>query len=244
MKRAILSDIHANFHALQRVLEDAARQQVQGYIICGDIVGYGAQPNECCAAVRELDAVVVRGNHDEAAAYPGKEEWFTAAARACIVWTREQLTEDHRGFLAGLEPAARIPGAHVCHGALSDPDVYTTSPLEALTSLLLMEEQVCFLGHTHVAEWYTYREDQRPPSQHPRPGGGRFDLAGGRKYVVNPGGAGQPRDGNSQASYAVWDDEAHQVEIRRVSYDIAAAQQLIHDAGLPPNMAERLRYGV
>jgi predicted phosphodiesterase len=244
MKYAILSDIHANYYALQRVLEDAARQQVEEFIICGDIVGYGAQPNECCAALRELNAVVVCGNHDEAAVRPAKEEWFTASARACIQWTRQALAADHLAFLGELQPVRQLPGAHVCHGSLPDPDLYTTTPLEAAMTLAVMEEQCCFLGHTHVAEWYTYRGDKRPPSQHPRPGGGQFDIAEGRMYVINPGAVGQPRDGNSQASYAIWSSDARTVEIRRVSYDIAAAQQLIHDAGLLTSMAERLRYGI
>jgi len=244
MSYAILSDIHANFQALQRVLKDAARLQIERFIICGDLVGYGAQPNECCQAIRELNAPVVRGNHDEAAVRPAKEEWFNAAARACIQWTRETLSEDNLAFLRELPPTQRVPGAHVCHGSLPDPDLYTTGPREAMTSLAVMEEDLCFLGHTHCAEWYTYRNDQRLPGQSPRPEGGRLELAAGRKYVVNPGGVGQPRDGNSQTSYAVWDPEARTVEIRRLSYDVAAAQRLIYEAGLPQSMAERLRYGV
>ncbi len=244
MTYAILSDIHANFQALQRVLDDAERLHIEQFIVCGDIVGYGAQPNECCRAIRELSAVIVRGNHDEAAVRPAKEEWFTAAARACIQWTRSALEEEHLAFLAELQPVRQLPGAHVCHGSLPDPDLYTTGPLEAMASVTVMEEQICFLGHTHFAEWYTYRNDGRPPSQHPRPEGGHFELVEGRTYVINPGGVGQPRDGNSQASYAVWDQETRTVEIRRVSYDVAAAQRLIYEADLPPSMAERLRYGI
>lgn len=244
MRYAVLSDIHANLPALQRVLEDAGERDIQRTIVCGDIVGYGAEPNECCDLIRELDAVVVRGNHDEAAVRPGKEQWFTAAAKACILWTREVLREEHLDFLRELQPARQIPGAHVCHGSLPDPDLYTTTPAEAMRSLAVMEEQLCFVGHTHCAEWYIYRNDNRPPSQHPRPEGGVFELADNRMYVINPGGLGQPRDGNSQASYAIWDQEAKTVEIRRLSYDILAAQNKILDAGLPVNMAERLRYGI
>lgn len=244
MRYAILSDIHANQHALRRVLDDAERLRIDHFIVCGDLVGYGAQPNECCELIRELNAVMVRGNHDEAAVRPGKEEWFTTAARACILWTREVLDEGHLEFLRELPPTRQIPGAHVCHGSLPDPDLYTTTPLEAMATVTVMEEQCCFLGHTHVAEWYTYRSDNRPPTQHPRPEGGKFELVEGRMYVVNPGGVGQPRDGNSQASYAVWDSEAHAIEIRRISYDIAGAQRLIFEAGLPQSMAERLRYGI
>lgn len=244
MRTAVLSDIHSNLPALQRVLEDAARLGVEHYIVCGDIVGYGAQPNECCAAVRELDAVIVHGNHDEAAVKPGKEEWFTDAARRCLLWTRDVLEEQHLEFLSELRPTHQLPGAHVCHGSLPDRDAYTTTPLMAMASIMVMEEQCCFLGHTHCAEWYAYRNDNRLPSQHPRPEGGQFEIVADRSYVVNPGGVGQPRDGNSQASYAVWDREAGTIEIRRLSYDIEAAQQSILKAGLPPGIAERLRYGI
>lgn len=244
MKYAILSDIHANLPALTRVLEECAREGIEDFLICGDVVGYGAQPNECCDLIRELKAVVIRGNHDEVAVKVGKEEWFTAGARACILWTREVLTPDNRGFLAALKPLHRVAGAHLCHGSLVDPDLYTTAPLEALLTAQAMEEPLCFLGHTHYAEWYTYRGDNRPPTQSARPGGGELPLLAGRQYIINPGAVGQPRDGNSQASYAVWDTEAQVVTIQRISYDIAEAQQRILEAGLPTNMADRLKFGI
>lgn len=244
MRYAILSDIHSNLPALCRVLEECEQQGISDFLVTGDIVGYGAQPNECCDLVRGLRAVVVRGNHDEAAVSPGKEEWFTSGARACIVWTRELLSPENLAFLRGLEPSARVEGAHLCHGSLPEPDLYTSTPLEALLTFKAMQEPLCFLGHTHYAEWYTYRNDRRPPVHHGRPEGGECPLAPGKQYVVNPGAVGQPRDGNSQASFGVWDTEARVVAIYRVSYDIGAAQNRILDAGLPVNMAERLRYGV
>lgn len=244
MKYAILSDIHSNLPALRRVLDECERLDVDSFLITGDIVGYGAQPNECCDTIRDLNAVVIRGNHDEAAIRPGKEEWFTSAARACIVWTREVLTAENREFLEELRPTHQLEGAHLCHGSLPDPDRYTTTALEALETLQVMEEQICFLGHTHYAEWYTYRSDNRPPSQHPRPEGGELQLLPDRQYVINAGSIGQPRDGNSQASFATWDKETAVATIHRVSYDIAAAQQRILEAGLPANMAERLKYGI
>lgn len=244
MTYAILSDIHSNLPALTRVLEECERLDVDSFLITGDLVGYGAQPNECCDVIRDLNAIVIRGNHDEAAIRPGKEEWFTSAARACIIWTREVLTSENVAFLEELRPAHQLEGAHLCHGSLPDPDMYTTTALEALSTLQVMEEPICFLGHTHYAEWYTYRSDGHPPSQHPRPEGGELQLAADRQYVINAGSIGQPRDGNSQASFAIWDKDAALLTIHRLSYDIQAAQQSILDAGLPPNMAERLRYGI
>lgn len=244
MKYAILSDIHSNLPALTRVLDECERLDVDSFLVTGDVVGYGAQPNECCALVRGLNAVVIRGNHDEAAIKPGKEEWFTSAARACILWTRDVLTADNREFLEELRPTHQLEGAHLCHGSLPEPDMYTTTALEALVTFQMMEEQVCFLGHTHYAEWYTYRGGNRPPSQHPRPEGGELPLAPDRQYVINAGSIGQPRDGNSQASFAIWDKDQALVTIHRLSYDIATAQERILEAGLPANMAERLKYGI
>ena len=244
MRYAILSDIHANLPALEAVLAVTRKQAVDSYICTGDVVGYGAQPNECCEAVRDLRALVVRGNHDEAAIKVGKEEWFTPAARACILWTREALTAENREFLEELRPARQIEGTHLCHGSLPDPDMYTTTTADALQTFAVMEEPCCFLGHTHYAEWYIYRCDGYLPSQHPRPEGGECTFAEDRLYVVNPGAVGQPRDGNSQASFALWDTEAGRVTIHRISYDVAEAQRRILEAGLPANMAERLRFGI
>lgn len=244
MKYAIVSDIHANMPALERVLEECDRLGISHFLVTGDIVGYGAQPNECCELIRQLECTIIRGNHDEAAVKPGKEEWFTPAARACILWTREELTDENKEFLLQLRPTHQMAGAHLCHGSLPEPDLYTTSPQEAMRTFELMEEPLCFLGHTHYAEWYTYRPGNRLPSQHPRPEGGECRLVADRQYVLNPGAVGQPRDGNSQASFAVWDTEEAIVTILRLSYDISLAQQRIIDAGLPTNMADRLLYGI
>lgn len=244
MRYAILSDIHANLPALERVLEECEQAGVEAYLCAGDVVGYGPQPNECCERLRELGAVVVRGNHDEAAVVHGKEEWFTTGARRCILWTREVLSAENLEFLAGLLPSRQLDGAHLCHGSLPDPDLYTTTPGEAALTFDLMDEPLCFIGHTHYAEWYIDRADGRLPAHYARPSGGECSLAPGRQYLVNPGSVGQPRDNNSQASFAVWDTTADLVTIHRVSYDIARTQQLIRDAGLPANMADRLRYGI
>ncbi len=244
MRYAVLSDIHGNLSALQEVVAQCRLLAVDAYLCNGDVVGYGAQPNECCDVLRELKVTCVRGNHDEAAVVPGKEEWFTAGARACILWTREVLTEDNRAFLKGLETTLQVAGAHLCHGSLPDPDLYTTTPSDALMTFEAMSEPVCFIGHTHYAEWYILRPDGRLPTHHPRPEGGECLLTSGRQYLINCGSVGQPRDNNSQASFGVWDTEQASVTIYRVGYDLAETQKRILDAGLPRNMADRLKYGI
>ncbi len=244
MLYAVISDIHANLPALEAVLHECEELGVDRFLCLGDIVGYGAFPNECCQIIRELDADIVRGNHDEAAVRPGKELWFTTPARLCILWTREVLEEENRRFLATLKPFRVREQYTICHGSLADPDYYTTSPYEAAVSFRLMETPIGFLGHTHVAEYYRWRQDMEPlPRQTLCPDGCRIQLGEG-KYLINPGAVGQPRDGNSLASFAVWNVEERWVEIRRVPYNVRAAQEAILKAGLPEAMAMRLSYGV
>ncbi|NSW55960.1 MAG: metallophosphoesterase family protein [Armatimonadetes bacterium] len=244
MRHAIISDIHSNLPALESVLARLNREGIDHYICLGDLVGYGASPNECCDIVRALEPSIVRGNHDYAAVQPGGERWFTPAARACILWTRDQLTDVNRDFLGSLKPFVDIPGAHLCHGSLFDADYYTTTPFEAAASLRVMTQQLCFFGHTHYAEWFSSRAGQERPDQFAAPDGATLRLEDGAKYMVNPGAVGQPRDGNSQAGYAIWDDVTHEIILCRVPYNIRAAQEKMEQAGLPWNMAERLNIGV
>ncbi len=244
MRYGVISDIHGNLVAFERVLDALSERDIGGYLCLGDIVGYGARPNECCELVRELDCVSVVGNHDLAACQPGKERWFTPAARACILWTREVLTDDNREFLATLQATATVGGVELCHGSLADPEAYVTMPDETLSSFALMEQQVCFFGHTHYAEWYVQSEAGKLPVQLGAAAGGTLEIVRGHRYMVNPGAVGQPRDRNSQASFAIYDADNGSVEIVRAGYDVATTQQQIIEAGLPENMAARLLMGV
>ncbi len=244
MRYAILSDIHGNLTALEAVLRHMERQDV-GQVIClGDTVGYGPRPNECCGLLRSLSAYIVRGNHDVAAVRPGAEQWFTPAARACILWTRDRLTQDNKEFLAALEDTATAADAHLCHGSLFDPDYYTTTVYDAAASIRQMTLPVCLLGHTHYAEWYVASDRDALPEQTSTPRGGELVLAPGAFHLVNPGSVGQPRDGNSQASYAIWDTDARRIVVHRVSYNVSATQKQMEEAGLPRSMSERLMIGV
>ena len=243
MRYAIISDIHGNLPALQRVLEQLAEANIDRYLCLGDIVGYGAQPNECCEAVQNLDAICIRGNHEQGFLQPGLEQWFNAAARACLVWTREQLTEQNRAFLETLAESAQVDDITICHGSIHDPNFYITSPQGALPSLQAMAGTVGFFGHTHSAEYFVQREEGELPEHYPSSAGGICLVEAGCKYLINPGAVGQPRDGNPQAAYAIYDEESGQIKLHRVDYDIAAAQQQMIDAGLPSNMSLRLSQG-
>ncbi len=244
MRYAIISDIHGNLPALQRVLAELVEADIDRHLCLGDIVGYGAQPNECCQAIQELEVVCLRGNHEQGVLQPDFEQWFNAAARACLVWTRTQLTAENRAFLEALEETAQVGNITICHGSIPDPNFYITSSQEALPSLQVMAGTVGFFGHTHSAEYFVQRQVGELPEHRPSPAGGICLVESGCKYLINPGAVGQPRDGNPQAAYAIYDEESGQIELRRVDYDIAAAQQKMIDAGLPPSMSLRLSQGI
>lgn len=245
MRYAVLSDIHSNLIALRAVLAELDDAEIDRYLCLGDIVGYGARPNQCCDLIREREAICVRGNHDEAAVHPEKAEWFTAPARACILWTREQLREDNLEFLADLPPRKIVDDAvTICHGSVPDPDHYTVTPVDAILSFREMKTPVAFFGHTHYAEWFVDTGDGQLPVEHPLPSGGSAQLDPEKRYLANPGAVGQPRDGNELASYAIYDDEACEIVIHRVAYDIAKAAMQMQEAGLPEAMHARLWMGV
>jgi len=245
LRYAVLSDIHSNLVALEAVLGDLADAGVDRYVCLGDIVGYGARPNQCCDMIRDLDAISIRGNHDEAATDTTKAEWFTAPARACILWTAERLRDDNLEYLRSLPPQRIVADAiTICHGSIPDPDHYTVTPLDALLSLNAMTTSIAFFGHTHYSEWFISADQGKLPAEYPIPAGGTLRIDNDHLYLVNPGAVGQPRDGNEMASYAIYDDERGEVTIYRVAYDIAIAAQQMKDAGLPEAMYARLWLGV
>ncbi len=245
MRYAVISDIHGNLPALERVVAEIDHAAVDAILCLGDIVGYGAFPNECCQLLRDLGATAVRGNHDEAAVRPGKEAWFTAAARACILWTREVLTEDNRAFLANLKPRLRLDDITLCHGSYLDPDFYTTTPREAMLTFRVLDTPICLFGHTHYAEWFEYHtDDDDLPMEFFATHGGAVEIRDNVLYMINPGAVGQPRDGNPRAAYGILDTDQRRFEFHRVEYDIARAQNAIIRAGLPQAMAARLSVGI
>ncbi len=244
MRYGIISDIHSNLPALERVLAALAEAAIDTYLCLGDIVGYSAWPNECCELVQDIGAICIRGNHDEAILHPALEDWFNADARACLVWTRAQLREANRDFLAALEPSRALDDMIICHGSIPDPSHYITSPHGALPSFQAMPGRLAFFAHTHYAEWFVQADAVELPEQHSSPGGGTCVLKPGHKYLINPGAVGQPRDDNPQAAFAIYDEPAGRVELHRVDYDIAAAQRQMAAAGLPLSMSLRLSLGV
>ena len=247
MRYLVLSDIHGNLEALEAVLRAVGAQQYEALLVLGDLVGYGADPNAVVERVRGLNPlVVIRGNHDRVAAGIDDAGEFNAVARSAARWTQQALTADNRDYLAALPAGPHLVDAsiEICHGSPFDEDLYIFEDLDAVRALMASERPVCFFGHTHVALVVQLLERAGVQIDSPR-GHPEVEVVvqAGRKYLINPGSVGQPRDGDSRAAYAIADLERRQVLLCRVSYPIQTAQGKILAAGLPPVLAHRLAMG-
>jgi diadenosine tetraphosphatase ApaH/serine/threonine PP2A family protein phosphatase len=241
---AVISDIHANLYALEAVLGEIDREPPDAIWCLGDTVGYGPRPNECCDLVRERADRVLIGNHDLVAlgsADVALEE-FNPEAAAASIWTSEQLSEQSRAFLEGLEPTAEVDGAQLFHGSPRDPVwEYVLTELVALESLTMTTAPLVLVGHTHVATALVLDGDKLEGGI--APDGFEASLERGR-WLLNPGSVGQPRDGNPEAAFLAIDLAAKRARFRRVPYPVGRTQQEIRERGLPDPLAERLAHGV
>ncbi len=241
MRYGIISDIHSNWEALSAVLEALGKERVEGYLCPGDLVGYGADPNCCVEAVRQLSCLTVLGNHDSVAA--GREEptYFNPLARKAIEWTREVIEGENRGYLKELPMKRNEGGWLLVHATPSEPEAwhYILSEERGAREFPHFKEPVCLFGHTHYPFLLA-----RGPGGFKNLRGTKFRLESDTRYLVNAGSVGQPRDGDPRAAFGVYDSEEMTVEFLRVDYDVATAQKKILDAGLPAFLAERLARGV
>ncbi|MGB3682669.1 MAG: metallophosphoesterase family protein [Rubrobacteraceae bacterium] len=235
---AVISDIHGNLEALEAVLGDVPEEA--GRIFClGDVIGYGASPNECCELVRGVEMPVITGNHDLAVVDLSTDlNWFNPVAEAAVRWTRERLNDENRAFLRSRPRMMQTSEALFVHGSVRDPDEYIIDSTTAAENLAILKNEypnvpLCFFGHTHVKAV--------APSPNGKAAEMGLDLGSGGPYLVNPGSVGQPRDGDTFASYVLV--EGTNVTYRFVEYDIGRAQAKIRDAGLPGMLADRLAAG-
>jgi diadenosine tetraphosphatase ApaH/serine/threonine PP2A family protein phosphatase len=240
----VLSDIHANLEALEAVLE--AGSGADAVLVLGDLVGYGADPNAVIARVRRLPASrIIRGNHDKVGAGIDSMESFNHLARRAIEWTADALTRANRDWLALLPrgPVIIDDVVEICHGAPFDEDCYLFDELDVRRAFAALARPLCLFGHTHVPAAFQ-RVDGRFQALGP-PRGATFDIAleDGVRYLVNCGAVGQPRDGDDRAAFGLLDTSAQRLTVRRVPYDVAAAQEKIIAAGLPEILAQRLGVG-
>jgi predicted phosphodiesterase len=241
----ILSDIHANWEALCAVLRDAG---VRGYhaILClGDVVGYGPNPNEVTAWVRANADVVIRGNHDKACSGVTPFRSFNSTAQCSSRWTKQELLDKHSHWLVNLARGPVMVGDFdLVHGAPDDEDRYMFHEHEAEIGLRHADQQLTFFGHTHVQGGFVGEPNRRsldvvrlhaPPRQ--------MAILPDRRYLLNPGAVGQPRDGDARAAYCIYDSATRVVEFCRVDYDIRTVQEKILSIGLPEELAYRLASG-
>lgn len=245
MRYLILSDIHANWEALQAVLRHA-RPEYDRILCCGDVVGYGADPDAVTGWVRQNVAAIVRGNHDKACAGLDDLEWFNPIARASAVWTRAAMKPENIEYLRSLEKGPeRVDGFQILHGSPLDEDEYVVTEREVAQVAGYLETLVSFFGHTHLqGAFLCHRNGVRSlPRVDENSETGTLELEPDATYLINPGSVGQPRDGDPRAAYAIYDPEARLVTLCRAEYNVASAQRKILAAGLPELLALRLEAG-
>ena len=239
MRYLILSDIHANHEALDAVLADASGRY-DTIVCCGDIVGYGPDPNAAIDWCRENCCVTVRGNHDKACAGLADLEWFNPVARMSAVWTESILTEANLNWLRGL-PAGpvEVDGFALVHGSPADEDEYLVSTYDVRQVADQLPASVSFFGHTHMQGGFElHRNGVRPIVN------AELSISDTSGYLINAGSVGQPRDGDPDAAYAIYEPQERLVQYRRVAYDVATTHRKIMEAGLPEVLGLRLYRGL
>ncbi len=245
MQFLIVSDIHANWQALEAVLRDA-EGEYQSTVCCGDLVGYNPDPARVVRWVRDAGIPVIRGNHDKVVAGLEGLEWFNEVAQIAARWTQAQLDEQEMQFLRELpQGPSRVNGFEIWHGSPADEDEYLTAPGEASPRFEFMQGWLGFFGHTHLQGGFFSRYGrvggiaQVPRGQHEKV----LELEPDTIYMINPGSVGQPRDRDARAAYALYDDSAQTITYRRVEYPVRETAREIQEAGLPDVLGFRLMVG-
>lgn len=242
MRVAVISDIHANLHALEAVLAAIEDEAPDAVWCLGDLVGYGPRPNRCCSAVAARASVSLCGNHDLGVLGEIDLEDFAPDAAQAAEWTRTVLSDDARTYLEGLSPKARADGVELFHGSPRDAVWdYVLSGEAAFDALELTSDPLVLVGHSHVPLAIVLAGDDLAGGL--APGGAEVDLAAGR-WLLNPGSVGQPRDGDARAAWLLLDLPRGTASFRRVEYPIDRTQAEILERGLPEALAARLADGV
>jgi predicted phosphodiesterase len=256
MRYALVSDIHSNLEAFEAVLEAISKDNPDKYLCLGDIVGYGADPEEAVRLTQFLKTeAIVAGNHDWGVAGLLDLEYFSEEAAAAVLWTKGALNNSQREYLASFPLIYETKGFTLVHGTLEMPSEfhYIHNSGDAYVTAHLSKTPICFVGHSHVPA--IFRSDEGPSAgSGPVPSlsrDGKMELVRSssvktepdKKYVVNVGSVGQPRDGDPRAAYVIYDDSEGTIDIKRVSYSTDTTREKILKAGLPPFLAHRLSEG-
>jgi predicted phosphodiesterase len=245
MRYLILSDVHSNMDALEAVLQFMRRKRWDKVACLGDLVGYGANPNQVIDTLRRTRPITaIRGNHDKVCSGIEEGEMFNRIALEAALWTRRKLTSTNMRWLRALPqgPVEIDETFSIAHGTPVDEDAYIFGEIEALNVFRHTRDSLCFFGHSHFPVIFALWPDSISTVL-TRGSPFRIRLQEGVRYLINPGSVGQPRDGNPKASFALFDSKARIVTIYRVGYSIASAQRRIRRAGLPRPLADRLTIG-
>ncbi|MEW6556279.1 MAG: metallophosphoesterase family protein [Elusimicrobiota bacterium] len=242
MRYAIFSDIHSSIEALEAVLLEISKQNVDEYICCGDIVGYGPNPNECVEKIKTIkkggervDLKIVAGNHDRASIGLFDIEWFNDNAKAAVRWTVSVLTDENKKFLLELPEKIVIADFTIVHGSPREPiNEYLLKSTDMAENLNFFSTQFCFIGHSHRPFIYSAETGITIPGENET-----IEIAS--KSIINVGSVGQPRDGDNRAGFLIFENNS--VTFYRVEYDIKAVQEKMRTATLPEYLIERLKYG-
>ena len=250
MRYAVLSDIHSNLEALTATMEALAPERIDSYLCLGDTMGYGADPTGCLIRLRACEPVVVGGNHDLACVGKLDLAWFNDAARAALIWTRDQLSFTDLDWLRRLPLTMTVEPFTLVHSSLRHPErfEYLVDLAQAVDAMAACRTPICLAGHTHLPCFIEYDRTRRRVERILTAPEELTDVtfrhdADAVRYLVNPGSVGQPRDGDPRASFAVIDTERQVLRVHRVRYDVEAAARKIRQAGLPEFLADRLAIG-
>jgi len=245
MKYAVISDIHSNYEALFSVFEDIKIEKVDKIYCCGDIVGYGPQPNECIELIKSFNVVSIIGNHDVAVLGKADLSWFNENARNAVIINQQISTQQNLLFLEKLPQKIEETNLLFVHGSPRDYIYEYLFTIQLLRiNIKLFKQQICFCGHTHVPVVYSYNfstgeEDIIIPTED----NSVVRIKDETKYIINVGSVGQPRDGNPKACYVIFDTDKKTIEYKRIEYNISSVQKKMRILNIPEFLITRLEFG-
>jgi predicted phosphodiesterase len=243
MKYAIFSDVHSNLEALSAVLGYFKKKKANSYICCGDITGYGPNPNECIQEVSSLPGLsIVTGNHDAASCGIKDIEWFNEYARAAILWTENQLTGNNRKYISRLPEKFTVRNMTVVHGSPRSPiDEYLLAVTQTRENMEYFDTQICLVGHSHIP--FVFSKNKEDDNFRIITDDKTIKIDPDTKYIINVGSVGQPRDENPLACCVFYDTDIEEIKFYRLEYDIKTTQEKMVSHHLPSYLIERLTYG-
>ncbi|OQA19413.1 MAG: phosphodiesterase [bacterium ADurb.Bin363] len=248
MRYAVMSDIHSNIEALETIIKKIEASNIDRIMCLGDIVGYGANPNECIETIRENSFNIILGNHDRVAINLEAGEDFTTEAKIAIEWTKKRLEPKNKEFLSRLTITQEVGDSiYIVHGSPLDKDEYLSYKYQTKANFEFLENnkpniKLCFFGHTHSQAIWFKRGDGS--IFNPSIKGKAFPVNSDCLYLINPGSVGQARGQGAMACYLVYDSEKKNITFQQIEYDYKSAAKKIIQAGLPPFLGERLEKGI